>query len=90
MSLHNPTSFKTFAATMALWVLPLAGVAAQTCPAPAALTTGLDGAMAHVRYLADDQLEGRSVGSAGEHCAGDYLADQFAALGLEPAGSQGT
>jgi len=46
--------------------------------------------MAHVRYLADDQLEGRAVGSEGARCAGDYLAAQFAALGLEPAGSQGS
>jgi len=90
MSHHNPTSFKTFAATLALVVLPLAGVAAQSCPAPETLTSGLDGTMAHVRYLADDQLEGRAVGSPGAHCAGDYLAAQFAALGLEPGGSQGS
>ena len=45
--------------------------------------------MAHIRYLADDRLEGRAVGSDGAHCAADYLAAQFSALGLEPAGSQG-
>src|SRR5690606_22057626 len=41
------------------FVLLLAGLsitgpaAAQTCPDPATLTRGMDGAMAHVRYLAD-------------------------------------
>jgi len=90
MSHHNSTSFKTFAAALAFFVHPFAGAAAQSCPAPATLTAGLDGAMAHVRYLADDQLEGRAVGSPGARCAGDYLAAQFAALGLQPAGSQGS
>ncbi|MDH3206538.1 MAG: M28 family peptidase [Gemmatimonadota bacterium] len=90
MSHHNSTSFKTFAATLAFFVAPFAPAAAQACPAPAALTSGFDGAMAHVRYLADDQLEGRAVGTEGARCAGDYLAAQFAALGLEPAGSQGS
>jgi len=46
--------------------------------------------MAHIRYLADDQLEGRAVGTWGAHCAGDYIAAQFAALGLEPAGTEGS
>jgi len=45
--------------------------------------------MVHVRYLAADDLEGRAVASAGERCAGDYLAARFAELGLEPAGRQG-
>ncbi|MGE0160204.1 MAG: M28 family peptidase [Gemmatimonadales bacterium] len=46
--------------------------------------------LAHVRYLADDALEGRAVGSQGERCAADYLVSQFAALGLEPAGPEGS
>ena len=45
--------------------------------------------MVHVRYLAADDLEGRAVASAGERCAGDYIAARFAELGLEPAGRQG-
>lgn len=84
MNDHNSTSLKTFAATLAFLVLPLAGASAQSCPAPSTLIDDAEGAMAHIRYLADDQLEGRAVGSAGAHCAGDYLAAQFAALGLEP------
>jgi hypothetical protein len=87
---HNPTSFKTLAATLALLLFPLAASAAQGCPTPQPLIEGFDGAMAHVRYLSDDQLGGRAVGSEGAHCAGDYIAAQFAALGLQPAGTQGS
>jgi hypothetical protein len=57
---------------------------AQNCPDPDPITAGLNGALAHVRYLADDALEGREVGTAGAHCAGRYIAEQFRALGLEP------
>lgn len=46
--------------------------------------------MAHVRYLADDRLEGRSVGSEGARCAAEYVADRFRALGLQPAGPEGS
>ena len=42
--------------------------------------------MAHVRYLADDLLEGRAVATRGERCAGDYVAARFHDLGLRPAG----
>ena len=87
---HITTSFKTFVASLAFLVLPFASLSAQTCPTPESLTAGLDGGMAHIRYLSDDQLGGRSVGSEGARCAGDYLAAQFAALGLQPAGSQGS
>ena len=45
--------------------------------------------MEAVRYLADDALEGRMSGSAGERCAGEFIAAKFAALGLEPAGDDG-
>lgn len=41
---------------------------------------------AHVKYLADDALEGRETGSVGHRKAADYVAKQFAAAGLQPAG----
>jgi aminopeptidase YwaD len=72
-----------------LGVVPSPAIA-QTCPDAAALTRGIDGALAHVRYLADDALEGRAVGTAGERCAADYLVSQLSALGLEPAGPEGS
>lgn len=67
---------------------PLAGQ--STCPETASLTAGIDGPLAHVRYLADDALEGRAVGSRGAHCAGDYIAAWFQELGLDPAGKDGS
>ncbi len=90
MSHHVSTSFRTFSGLVALFAMPFAGVRAQTCPDAQALTRGLDGVLAHVRFLADDRLEGRAVGTAGEQCAADYLASQFESLGLEPAGGQGS
>jgi hypothetical protein len=45
---------------------------------------------AHIDYLASDELEGRAVGSRGIELAAEYIADQFAQIGLEPAGENGT
>ena len=42
-----------------------------------------------VSYLADDKLEGRDTGSAGHRQAAEFVADQFARLGLKPAGTDG-
>ena len=64
--------------------------AAAQCPDARALTRSLSGPLATVRYLADDALEGRLAGSAGERCAGDFIAARFAELRLEPGGSNGT
>ncbi len=43
----------------------------------------------HVQFLADDSLEGRDVGSPGFEKAAAYMADQFRAAGLQPAGVDG-
>ena len=90
MNHDNRTFLETFSATLALLLVPLSHAVAQSCPDASALTRGLDGAMAHVRYLADDGLEGRAVGSEGARCAADYLASRFESLGLEPGGPQGS
>ena len=45
---------------------------------------------AHIDYLASDELGGRGVGSEGIELAADYIARQFAAAGVEPAGDDGT
>jgi len=44
---------------------------------------------AHIGYLADDKLEGRRAGTAGEKLAMEYIADQFKTLGLQPKGTDG-
>src|SRR5258708_18476221 len=41
---------------------------------------------AHVRFLADDLLEGRGTGARGGDIAAKYIATQFALDGLKPAG----
>src|ERR1700691_2423887 len=43
----------------------------------------------HIQFLADDNLEGRDVGSRGYEKASDYMAEQFRAVGLQPAGTEG-
>jgi Peptidase family M28 len=43
----------------------------------------------HVRFLADDSLQGRETGSAGHRKAAEYVADQLQKLGVKPAGTQG-
>src|ERR1043165_10236686 len=41
---------------------------------------------AHDRFLASDLLEGRGPGTRGDDLAMEYIATQFAAYGLQPAG----
>jgi hypothetical protein len=60
------------------------------CPVPAELIQDLQGPLAHVRYLADDALSGREVGSPGARCASDYIAGVFRELGLQGAGPGGS
>jgi acetylornithine deacetylase/succinyl-diaminopimelate desuccinylase-like protein len=62
----------------------------QECPDAAKLTAGTTGALATVRYLADDALGGRLAGTREERCAGEYIAQRFAAIGLKPAGTGNT
>lgn len=45
---------------------------------------------AHVRFLSHDLLEGRGPGTRGDALAQAYIASQFEALGLKPAGADGT
>ncbi len=45
---------------------------------------------AHVKFLADDLLEGRGTGSRGEHLAVRYIASQMEAIGLLPGGEDGS
>lgn len=46
--------------------------------------------VAHVKYLASGELEGRGSGSRGNDLAADYLAARFKAAGLLPAGESKT
>jgi len=44
----------------------------------------------HVQWLAAPEREGRGLGSDGLRQAGDYIAAQMAAAGLQPGGDNGT
>jgi len=44
---------------------------------------------ADVSFLASDALEGRGTPSKGLDIAAEYIAAEFAAAGLEPAGDDG-
>src|SRR3989475_9393548 len=44
---------------------------------------------AHLRFLSSDLLEGRAPATRGGRIAAEYIAAQFEALGLEPAGTNG-
>jgi hypothetical protein len=73
----------------ALWLLRAPATASD-----AAYLAGLESIHseeldAHVRYLADDALEGREAGTAGGRKAGDYLAAQLEGLHLRGAGVDG-
>jgi Zn-dependent M28 family amino/carboxypeptidase len=43
----------------------------------------------HVKFLADDKLEGRDTGSSGERAAQAYAIEQLKIAGAEPAGING-
>lgn len=48
-----------------------------------------DAISAHIRFLADDLLQGRAPGERGFDVAAAYVASQLQGLGLEPAGDRG-
>src|SRR5580704_6430457 len=45
---------------------------------------------AKMRFLADDLLEGRGTGTRGHEIAAKFMASEFEAMGLEPAGDDGS
>ena len=45
---------------------------------------------AHIKFLADDLLEGRGTGARGGELAANYLARQLESLGLKGAGEKGS
>lgn len=78
--------FRTLAATLALAsasTMALAQSAGEPVFTPEAVK-------AHVDFLADDLLEGRDTGSTGHEIAARYVATRFEALGLKPAGENGS
>ena len=56
----------------------------------AAAGISVDAIRAHMQFLSDDALEGRGTGTRGYDLAAKYVATQFEALGLAPAGEGGS
>lgn len=71
-------------------VLCLSACAPAPSPDTAADAASARRIAAHMAFLADDLLEGREAGSRGHDIAALYMASQFRALGLEPAGEDGS
>ncbi len=69
-------------------VIAIVLVIAAICAA-AAESTDARRWWSHIVYLADDKLEGRDTGSPGYKLAAEYVAGQFKAVGLKPAGTNG-
>ena len=70
-------------------------LAAASSTIPPAVERGMkmfraDALKAHDKFLAGDLLEGRGPGTRGDDLAMQYIAAQFEAYGLEPAGDNGT
>jgi len=81
--------FALFIASALLWGPRAADAGSealdQTLPAIRA-----EAIRAHMNFLADDLLEGRATGTRGHEIAARYMASEFEAIGLEPAGENGT
>jgi Zn-dependent M28 family amino/carboxypeptidase len=60
-------------------------------PSVAQTTSDFDGQSwwSHIKFLADDKLEGRDTGSRGEREAQKYAVEQLKRAGAEPAGLDG-
>ncbi len=81
---------KTWVSAAALTAL-LTACGEQAPRAEAAVVTADANALqSHLEFLASDALEGRDTGSRGHEIAAQYIAAQFKALNLEPAGDDGT
>src|SRR6266516_1197025 len=70
----------------------VAAAAAAPAPTPTAVTFAPSAAAmdAHLKYLGDDQLEGRAPATRGGRLAVKYIAAQFEAMGLEPGAADGS
>ena len=64
--------------------------AADATPAEAAATITPEDMHARIATIADDSMAGRDTPSPGLDATAEWIAEQYAAFGLEPAGEDGT
>ena len=74
-------SSATFLLTLLLSVAASLGIGSQDFPP--------EEIIAHIRYLASDELEGREAGTRGGREAARYIAGRFKEIGLGPIGEGG-
>ena len=88
MSLMKRTNLRTLSAIAVLTAVP---VFVAPLAAPGAAPSLFDGKSwwAHVKVIADDNMEGRDTGSDGLKRAQAYAVKQFETAGLQPAGIDG-
>ena len=66
---------------------PAAAAAKKTVPA-SDFVPSPEAIKAHMTFLADDAMEGREAGTRGYDIAANYVAAQYALLGVKPAGDK--
>jgi hypothetical protein len=77
---------RLLAAALLVLACPLSAQTATSAPTEQEVARRV---RADVEFLASDNLEGRDTGSRGYAIAAGYVASQFRAIGLEPAGEKG-
>lgn len=87
MRIASPAATATLAALVASLI---AACGTEASPTPKRTLASAANIEAHVRFLADDLLEGREAGTRGYDLAALYAVSQFRLLGLEPAGDDGS
>jgi len=76
---------RSFAPSHVVLAIGLVLACASMVAAPAEIAP--DAVLQHIKFLSSDELKGRSNGSPELETAGNYIAKQFNAVGLEPGGS---
>lgn len=77
-------------AALLVAALSLSAPAQRRAVAPAPSPISEQFLRAHIKYLSDDQLEGRGTGAPGGELAAKYIAAQLEAMGLKGAGPRGS
>ena len=88
MSLKTRPRSKVIIALIAIAIVSLTVLAQQRRSAPRQISEAT--LRAHIKFLADDLLEGRGTGARGGELAAKYIAAQLEALGLKGAGPGGS
>lgn len=82
---HAASARQAHLRTVTVLTFLLAGVVALGAPADIAS----DAVLSHIQFLSSDELKGRANGTPGLDVAGNYVAAQFKAVGLQPGGTGG-